>query len=58
VVDNGRGFDLERVQRKGLASLRERAAAIGAQLEVSSVPGRTVVEIRICEPDPAVALAG
>jgi signal transduction histidine kinase len=47
VVDNGRGFDLERVQRKGLASLRERAAAIGAQLEVSSVPGRTVVEIVI-----------
>lgn len=47
VIDNGRGFDPERVQRKGLASLRERAAAIGVVLEVSSEPGRTVVEIRI-----------
>ncbi|MCA3238699.1 MAG: sensor histidine kinase [Curvibacter sp.] len=47
VVDNGRGFHLERVQRKGLASLRERAAAIGVGLEVSSEPGRTVVEIRL-----------
>jgi len=47
VIDNGRGFDPERVLRKGLASLRERAAAIGVVLEVSSEPGRTVVEILI-----------
>lgn len=47
VIDNGRGFDLERVQRKGLASLRERAAAIGAKLEVGSVPGHTAVEITV-----------
>ncbi len=47
VIDNGRGFDPERVQRKGLASLRERAAAIGVVLELSSEPGRTVVEILI-----------
>lgn len=47
VVDNGRGFDPERVQRKGLASLRERAAAIGVGLDVSSQPGQTVVEIRL-----------
>lgn len=47
VIDNGRGFDPERVQRKGLASLRERAAAIGVALEVSSEPGQTVVEILI-----------
>lgn len=47
VVDNGRGFDPERVQRKGLASLRERAAAIGVGLDVSSAPGQTVVEIRL-----------
>ncbi len=47
VIDNGRGFDVERSPRKGLASLRERAAAIGARLSVSSVPGRTVVEIAI-----------
>ena len=45
VVDNGRGFDPQQVQPKGLGSLRERAAAMGARLEVSSVPGRTVVEI-------------
>ncbi len=47
VIDNGRGFDPERVQRKGLASLRERAAAIGVGLDISSEPGRTVVEILI-----------
>lgn len=47
VVDNGRGFDPQRVQRKGLASLRERAAAIGARLGVVSAPGQTVVEIAI-----------
>ena len=45
VIDNGCGFDPQRVQTRGLGSLRERAAAIGARLEVSSVPGRTVVEI-------------
>ena len=32
---------------KGLDSLYERAAAIGARLVVHSVPGRTVVEIRL-----------
>lgn len=47
VVDNGRGFDLERVQRKGLASLRERAANLGVGLNVSSEPGHTAVEILI-----------
>lgn len=45
VIDNGCGFDLQRVQPKGLSSLRERAAAVGAELEVSSAPGRTVVKI-------------
>ncbi len=47
VIDNGRGFDPERVQRKGLASLRERALAIGARLGVVSAPGQTVVAITI-----------
>ncbi len=47
VVDNGRGFDPQQVQRKGLASLRERALAIGAQLALISVPGQTVVEITL-----------
>lgn len=45
VIDNGCGFDLERVKRKGLSSLRERATAIGAGLEIASVPGHTVLEI-------------
>jgi hypothetical protein len=45
VIDNGCGFDPQQVQPKGLGSLRERAATMGARLEVSSVPGRTVVEI-------------
>jgi signal transduction histidine kinase len=47
VIDNGCGFDLQRVHSRGLASLRERAAAIGARLEVSSAPGRTVVKIAL-----------
>ncbi len=45
VIDNGRGFDPARVQRRGLSSLRERAAAIGARLGIVSAPGCTVVEI-------------
>jgi signal transduction histidine kinase len=47
IVDNGRGFDVSAPPRKGLASLRERAAAIGARLRLDSAPGRTVVEILI-----------
>lgn len=49
VIDNGIGFELGSVQQRGLSSLRERAAAIGAQLVVDSAPGRTVVEIRLCD---------
>ena len=45
VVDNGCGFDPERVARRGLGSLRERAAAIGARLAIASSPGNTVLEI-------------
>jgi signal transduction histidine kinase len=47
LIDNGRGFDPERMQKTGLSSLRERASSIGAQLDVSSQPGQTVVEIRL-----------
>lgn len=47
VVDNGQGFEVERLSPRGLGSLRQRAKAIGAQLAVSSQPGRTVVEIRL-----------
>jgi signal transduction histidine kinase len=45
VIDNGGGFDPKAVKPQGLSSLRERAAAIGARLSVSSEPGQTVVEI-------------
>jgi signal transduction histidine kinase len=45
VSDNGRGFDPEHVKLAGLRSLRERAAIIGAELLISSVPGHTVIEI-------------
>lgn len=45
VIDNGRGFDVVNVHRRGLLSMRERAKAIGATLNITSVPGRTVVEI-------------
>jgi signal transduction histidine kinase len=47
VIDNGRGFESESKKDKGLRSLRERAAAIGAHLEVMSHPGNTVVEIQL-----------
>jgi signal transduction histidine kinase len=47
VIDNGRGFEPERVKDRGLRSLRERAAAIGARLLVESAPGNTVVEIEL-----------
>ena len=46
VADDGVGFDTLSAQRKGQASMHERATAIGAQLQISSQPGRTVVEIR------------
>jgi signal transduction histidine kinase len=47
VIDNGRGFEPERVKDRGLRSLRERAATIGARLLVKSAPGNTVVEIEL-----------
>jgi signal transduction histidine kinase len=46
VIDNGRGFDASQPPRKGLLSMRERAAAIGAALTVRSAAGGTEVEIR------------
>jgi signal transduction histidine kinase len=47
VVDDGCGFDVQSTRRKGIASMRERAAAIGAHLNLTSQPGQTVVEIRL-----------
>jgi len=45
VIDNGGGFDIGHVKRRGLGSLHERAAAIGVTLRIASEPGQTVVEI-------------
>lgn len=45
ICDNGCGFDTSAIQRKGLDSMQERAAAVGAQLHISSRPGETVVEL-------------
>ncbi len=45
ITDNGCGFDPVRENHKGLSSLRERAAAISANLRIASVPGQTVVDI-------------
>ena len=41
VIDDGRGFAAQSVgpERLGLAIMRERAAAVGAQLTVDSEPG-------------------
>lgn len=45
LIDNGCGFELERVRQRGLSSLQDRSDAIGARLLVASEPGQTVVEI-------------
>jgi signal transduction histidine kinase len=50
IEDDGAGFDPEAVDASGfgLIVMRERAAAIGAQLEITSVEGRgTSVEVRV-----------
>ena len=47
LIDNGRGFDPDRVKLRGLGSLRERAAALGAGLKITSEPGQTMVEITL-----------
>lgn len=47
VVDDGCGFDPQSKGKRGIASLRERAAAIGARLHISSQSGKTVVEIEL-----------
>jgi signal transduction histidine kinase len=52
VADDGAGFDLDapplRGRRLGLASMRERAAALGGRLAIRTSPGRgTVVELEV-----------
>jgi signal transduction histidine kinase len=47
VMDDGCGFDTGTVTTRGLASMRERAAAIRAQLAIHSSAQGTTVEIRL-----------
>jgi signal transduction histidine kinase len=52
VMDDGRGFDPDVVQararrRLGLASMRERAQAVGGRLSVRSQPGDTRVRLEV-----------
>lgn len=47
LVDDGCGFDPSLGHRNGLATMRERAVAIGALLRVSSQPGKTAIEIEL-----------
>jgi len=49
VDDNGTGFDanIEPRSSTGLASMRERAALLGATLTINSQPGRTTLELRV-----------
>ncbi len=45
VADNGEGFEVEAASSRGglgLASIRERAARLGASLEITSAPGQGV----------------
>ncbi len=52
ITDNGCGFDLETGSRKaghwGLATMRERARRVGAQIEIATSPGQgTRIEIAL-----------
>lgn len=47
IADNGRGFDVDGPRRNGLMAMQDRARAIGADLELRSQPGHTVVELRL-----------
>jgi signal transduction histidine kinase len=51
VQDNGVGFDpaWRKEASFGLMSIRERALVLGGGVDISSVPGRTV--IRVCFPE-------
>jgi len=45
VLDNGCGFDVDGVSRRGLRLMQERAAAIGARMQVHSQAGQTTLAI-------------
>lgn len=47
MTDNGVGFDVRETGTQGLAGLRQRAGAIGAQFSIASLPGKTAVTLDI-----------
>jgi signal transduction histidine kinase len=47
VLDNGCGFDVDGVSRRGLRLMQERAAAIGARMQVHSQPGQTGIDMML-----------
>ncbi len=60
VQDNGQAFDLEQGGQRqgssglGLLGIRERAALVGAELDITSTPGQgTTVEVRLALPKPS-----
>jgi signal transduction histidine kinase len=58
VVDDGTGFDLDHhASGKGLASMRKRARALGAQLSVASSTQGTCVRLRLPLPAGPTAAA-
>ena len=53
VADDGRGFDADAVQERGLLSLRERALIVGGDLQVTARPGAgTTVRLALPAADP------
>jgi two-component system sensor histidine kinase UhpB len=51
--DNGRGVDAAAAPGRGLANMRQRAAAIGAELGLHSDATGTTVSLRLAPPDAA-----
>jgi len=60
ITDNGRGFDVQRVDGKGLglSSMRERIEAIGGTLSVGSTSRGTRLEARVTLQLPGLVAAG
>jgi signal transduction histidine kinase len=58
VQDDGRGFDTSKGIRGsayGLVGMRERAASVGAMLEISSQPGQgTTITVQTSQPSEQV----
>jgi len=57
IVDDGRGFDVERTQADarsgiGLRNMRERLDTLGGSLAIASQPGRTTVTATVPLPIP------